>query len=213
MRRKDVSAVYPMLRWLIASHTKALTAVVLAGLTLGILESRWAVFIILSLAGGFPLAILYGGRMGLPSFMSCVLVVALDLALAFAALTILHSLRGHGSVETYLERLRGRYIPLARGGGSPRLRRLGTAGLIVIATMFIGWWLPVIISYLLNLGLREALKLIALGLVLGGVFAWALYSGLTMAIPNPLLLTMVFLGILMGLSQIFERMMGKGKTL
>ncbi|MBS7645643.1 MAG: small multi-drug export protein [Candidatus Bathyarchaeia archaeon] len=210
--------VYHALRGLLARHARILAAVILVGLTLGILRTRWAVFITLSLAGGFPLAILYGGRIGLPPFISCIFVVALDLALAFTALTILRGLgeywsRRCGRVGSYLERLRSRYIPLARGGGSSRLRGLSTAGLMILATMFVGWWLPVVISYLLNLELRRALKLIALGLALGGVFAWALYSGLAVAIPNPMLLTVALLGIFTGLAQMLERAMGRGKTL
>ncbi|MEM2122321.1 MAG: hypothetical protein QXE79_01660 [Candidatus Bathyarchaeia archaeon] len=206
---------YSTLRGLFTHHSKALAAAsLIAGLVLGgTLRSRWVAFIILSLVGGFPLAILYGEKIGLPSFTSCVLVVMLDLVLAFTALTILYRLGERDGMEPYLERLRSRYIPSAYWEGGSRLGRLGAAGIIVAATMFIGWWLPVLISYFLDLDLKDALKLIALGLALGGVFAWALYAGLAAAISSPMVLAVAFLGILMGAAQIFKRMMDKRKTL
>jgi len=206
--------VYSALKELSAHHPKALAAAsLIAGLVLGgTLRSRWAAFIILSLVGGFPVAILYGERIGLPSYASCILVVMIDLALAFTALNILRRLGEHGRMGSYLGRLRSRYIPLAHGGDSSRLWRLGSAGVIVAATIFIGWWLPVIISYLLNLELKDALRLIALGLALGGVLAWGIYAGLAIAVSSPILLAAAFLAILMILAQIFKVMMGvKGK--
>jgi len=206
-----LSVAYSALKRLSNRHPKALAAATfIIGLILGgLLRSKAAIFIILSLIGGFPLAILYGERIGLPSFVSCILVIVLDLTLAYIALAILSVLREYDRVKPYLEKLRRRYTFSAYRDPNSKLKRLGIAGIMIITTAFIGWWLSVIISYILNLELKEAMRPIAVGLSLGGVFAWAVYTGLAMAIPNPTLLAIAFLGILIGLTQILERMMGK----
>ena len=208
-----MSISYSALKRLSNRHPKALAAAsFVVGLVLGgLLRSKAAIFIILSLIGGFPLAIIYGERIGLPASISCTLVIILDLMLAYIALTILSTLKEYDKVKPYLEKLRSRYPLSTYRGSDSRFKRLGITGITVVTTAFIGWWLSVIISYILDLELKDAMKPIAMGLILGGVFAWTVYTGLAMAIPNPTLLAAVFLGILIGLTQILERIIGKGK--
>jgi hypothetical protein len=62
-------------------------------------------------------------------------------------------------------------------------------GVIVLSTFPIGWWLTVIIAYLVDVKVSTAMKGTLVGLLIGAFVFWSSYEGLVRWIPNPPIIT------------------------
>jgi hypothetical protein len=80
-------------------------------------------------------------------------------------------------------------------------------GMIVLSTMLVGWWIAVLLSYFLQLKLKIIMKSILFGLSLGALLYGLIYSGLTLALSDPLILIIVFLGIALLVSQLSKKIL------
>lgn len=164
------------------------------------------IFIIVSLIGGFPFAIVYGCSIGVPVLLSCILVICFDLLLAFFSIQCLYCIEKNERVQPFLRRLRDKYH-LKSPDSTLDLKKFGLMGMIVLSAMLVGWWVAVLLSYFLELKLKITMKSIVFGLSLGALVYGLIYSGLTLALSNPLILTIVFLGIVLLLSQLSKKIL------
>jgi hypothetical protein len=75
----------------------------------GILRAKISQFVILSLLGGFAFAIPYGTRIGLPSFLSILLVIPIHAFTAYAAIRIIRAFEHYPKIEPYLTKFKDKY--------------------------------------------------------------------------------------------------------
>jgi hypothetical protein len=171
-----------------------LTALGLAffiGIIVGGLLSAWpSQFVILTLLGGFGLAIALGSTLGIPSYVSIGLVVPILAFTTYASLRILYSIDEDPRVASYLLSVRKKYGPTSTYLVN-RVGVFGIVGVIALSTFLIGWWLTVIISYILAVRVGTAMKGTAIGLLVGAFIFWTSYEGLARWIPNPLIITAI----------------------
>ncbi len=158
----------------------------------GFLQARVSRFAILSLLGGFPLAIVYGLSQGVPTELSVGLVIALDSFVSYSLLAIMRVLGEYPRIQPYLSRLKVRYADsshlfMTYSG------RLGVQGALAVCTFLIGWWIATVIAYLLDLDTRTAMVSIFSGLLAGGLLSWAIYEGFVRLIPDPAIVVFIFL--------------------
>jgi hypothetical protein len=163
----------------------------LIGAIVGGLLSAWpSQFIILALLGGFGFAIALGARLGLPSYVSIGLVVPILAFTTYAGLRILHSIDQYERVAPHLARIRKQYGPistyLVTHAGA-----FGIIGVIAVSTFLIGWWVTIVIAYLLDVKVSTAMVGTGVGLLVGAFVFWASYEGLARWIPNPLIITAI----------------------
>jgi uncharacterized membrane protein len=57
----------------------------------------------------------------------------------------------------------------------------------------IGWWVTVMIAFLLNVKVSSTMKGTGVGLVVGAFVFWASYQGLLRWVPNPVVITAITL--------------------
>ena len=197
--RKFSKSVYSMFALEIVSlrlflDAYPLTALGLAfflGIIIGGLLSAWpSQFVILALLGGFGLAIALGSTLGIPSYVSIGLVVPILAFTTYASLRILYSIDADPRVASYLLSVRKRYGPTSTYLVN-HVGVFGIVGMIALSTFLIGWWLTVIISYLLAVRVDTAMKGTGIGLLVGAFIFWASYEGLARWIPNPLIVTAI----------------------
>lgn len=183
----------------------------LAGLLIGaILSARISQLILISLIGGFPLAIVYGNSIGVPAEASCALVVLLHCFMLYAAIGILSSLGEYPRLAPYLSTIMEKYksslAPLSR-----RAYGLRAIGVMAISSFLIGWWVSAVLAFLLGIGARAALMGAAIGLVAAATVSLALYKGLIMAIPDAWVVGAIFLAIFFASMAILRRIFSKSR--
>jgi uncharacterized membrane protein len=180
----------------------SLGIVFLIGIIVGGLLSAWpSQFVILALVGGFGFAIALGSTLGIPSYVSILLVIPILAFTTYAGLRILHSIEKYARLAPYLLSMRKRYGPtslyLVEHVGA-----FGVVGVIALSTFVIGWWVTIIVAYLLNARVPTAMKGTGLGLIIGAVFFWASFEGLTRWIPDPRIITAITLVLFIVLAKI-----------
>jgi uncharacterized membrane protein len=167
----------------------------LVGTIVGGLLSAWpSQFVILALLGGFGFANALGSTIGLPSYVSIGLVVPILAFMTYAGLRILHSIDRYARVAPYLAAIREKWGPtstfLVTHAGI-----FGMVGVIALSTFLIGWWVSVIIAYLLDVKVSTAMVGTGIGLLIGAFVFWISYEGLARWLPNPLIITALTIAI------------------
>jgi len=167
----------------------------MSGLILGgIISSVPAVFIILTLALGFPVAIAYGSANGLSPLFSTAAAISVNCFISYAVLRVIRIIESNPRIEPYVTRIRSRYAST-----SQRLLlhagRFGVAGALAIFAFLIGWWVSALVAYILNVELGTAMKGIFVGALIGGLTSLAIYQGLLIAVPNPGIISLIFVTI------------------
>ncbi|MEM4250498.1 MAG: hypothetical protein QW828_01485 [Candidatus Bathyarchaeia archaeon] len=140
----------------------------------GLLGMGFAIFILLAIVGGFALPVIYGVRLGLAPHESIVLCLAVFIFLSYASLCILYYLESYASARRYLKTLRSHFRPLYRllkGYAG----RSGVLGILALSTFLAGWWLAVVLAFMAEVEISQAMIGILIGLVSGGLLAWGLY--------------------------------------
>jgi predicted secreted protein len=167
--------------------------VFLIGVIVGGLLRAWpSQFVLLSLLGGFGLAIAHGATIGLPAYVSVALVVPILAFTTYASLSILRAVEQYSRAAPYLTRLKRKYLPISNYLLA-HANFIGITGVLAFSTFLIGWWVTVMIAYLLNVRVSSAMKGTGVGLVVGAVVFWTSYQGLLRWIPNPIIITAVTL--------------------
>ena len=167
----------------------ALGITFLVGTIVGGLLSAWpSQFVILALLGGFSFAIALGSTLGIPSYVSIGLVVPILAFTTYAGLRVLHSIDQYPRLAPHLLAMRKKYGPtstyLVTYAGV-----IGIVGVIALSTFLIGWWMTLIIAYLLDVKISTAMKGTWVGLLIGAFVFWTSYEGLMRWVPNPLIIT------------------------
>jgi hypothetical protein len=174
----------------------------LIGTIVGGLLSAWpSQFVILALLGGFGFANALGSTLGIPIYVSIGLVVLIIAFTTYAGLRILHSIEQYPRVAPYLVRMRRKYGSISTylvTHAGP----FGIVGVIAVSIFLIGWWVTIIIAYLLDVKVSTAMKGSWIGLLVGAFVFWASYQGLMRWIPNPLIITAITLVIFFVLARI-----------
>jgi len=174
----------------------------LSGVVVGGMLNAWpSQFIIVALLGGFGLAIAHGSIIGLPSYVSVALVVPILAFATYASLRVLRSIEQYPRTAAHLTRLKRKYHPISNylltHAGA-----IGMTGILAFSTFLIGWWVTVMIAYLLNAKVSTTMKGAGVGLVLGAFVFWASYQGLLRWIPNPIIITAITLSVFFVLARI-----------
>lgn len=73
--------------------------------------------------------------------------------------------------------------------------RFGVAGALAIFAFLIGWWVSALVAYILDVELGTAMKGIFVGALIGGLTSLAIYQGLLIAVPNPGIISFIFVTI------------------
>ena len=134
-------------RFLDAYPLLSIGIVFLIGVIVGGILRAWpSQFVLVSLLGGFDLAIAHGSTVGLPGYMSAALVVPILAFATYASLRVLRSVEQYSRAAPYLARLKRKYLPLsnyllAHAGF------MGITGILAFSTFLIGWWVTVMIAY------------------------------------------------------------------
>ena len=189
-------------RFLDAYPLLTIGIVFLIGVIVGGLLRAWpSQFVLLSLLGGFGLAIANGSTIGLPDYVSVALVVPILAFATFASLRVLRSVEQYSRVAPHLMRLKRKYLPisnylLAHAG------IVGITGVLAFSTFLIGWWVTVMIAYLLNVNISSTMKGTGFGLVVGAFVFWASYQGLLRWMPNPIAITAITLIVFSAIGRI-----------
>ena len=176
--------------------------VFLTGIVVGGLLRAWpSQFVLLSLLGGFGLAIANGSTIGLPGYVSVALVIPILAFATYASLRVLRSVEQYPRAAPHLFRLKRKYLPvsnylLAHAG------IVGITGVLAFSTFLIGWWVTVMIAYLLNVKVSSTMKGTGVGLGVGAFVFWASYQGLLRWIPNPIVITAVTLIVFSAIGRI-----------
>jgi hypothetical protein len=157
--------------------------------------------VILVLLGGFGFAIAIGSTLGIPSYVSIGLVIPILAFTTYAGLRIIRSIDQYPRVAPYLLRVRKKYGPIS-AYLVEHVGIFGVISVIALSTFLIGWWVTIIIAYLLDVKIPTAMKGTALGLLIGAVFFWSSFEGLTRWIPNPLTITAITVVIFAALGRI-----------
>ena len=167
--------------------------VFLSGVIVGGLLSAWpSQFVLLALLGGYGLAIAQGSIIGLPSYLSVALVVPILTFATYASLRVLRLVEQYSRTARHLTRLKSKYHPisdylLAQTG------HLGIAGVLAFSTFLVGWWVTVMIAFLLSAKVSSTMKGTVVGLAVGAFVSWASYQGLSRWIPNPIIIAAITL--------------------
>ena len=165
----------------------------LSGVIVGGLLSAWpSQFVILALLGGYGLAIAQGSTIGLPSYLSAALVVPILAFATYASLRVLRSIEQYSRTAPHLARLKSKYYPLSNYllvHAGP----VGITGVLAFSTFLIGWWVTVMIAFLLNVKVASAMKGAGVGLAVGALVFWASYQGLSRLVPNPIAIAAITL--------------------
>ncbi len=175
----------------------------------GLLQARVSRFVVLSLLGGFPLAIVYGQSQGMPTILSVGSVIALDGFVSYAVLRLMRVLDDYPRIQPYLAKVKVRYTESSRRFMTYS-GRLGVQGALAVCTFLIGWWIATVLAYLLDLDMRTVMISILSGLLAGGLLSLAIYEGFVRLIPDPAIVVFVFLvlfvvtGFVVG--RLFKRM-------
>ena len=175
----------------------------------GLLQARISRFVMLSLLGGFPLAIVYGSSQGMPSILSIGSVIVIDSFVSYSLLKLLRVLEEYSRIQPYLNRIKVRY-----SDSSQRFvtysGRLGVQGALAVCTFLIGWWITIVIAHVMDLDTRTSMFSIFAGLIAGGLLSWAIYEGFVRLIPDPAIVVVVFLALFIVtgfvLGKVFRRM-------
>lgn len=189
-------------RFLDAYPLLSIGIVFLIGVIVGGLLRAWpSQFVLLSLLGGFGLAIAQGSTIGLPTYVSVALVVPILAFTTYASLRVLGSVEQYPRAAPYLMRLKRRYSPLsnyllAHAGV------VGITGVLAFSTFLVGWWVTVMIAYFLNVKVSSTMKGTGVGLVVAAFVFWASYQGLLRWIPNPIVITAITLILFSALGRI-----------
>jgi hypothetical protein len=171
----------------------------------GVLRATVSQFVIVSLVGGFPFARLYGLSIGLPVIVSNVLVVPVLLFASYATARILWAIENYPRAAQYLARLKNRYGPGARYL-VVHAGKIGVGGALALCTFLIGWWVAVVISYVLDVDVKTTMKATTLGLLIGAGISWASYEGLIRWLPNPLIVTATLMIIFAAVARLLGTM-------
>jgi len=189
-------------RFLDAYPLLSIGIVFLIGVIVGGLLRAWpSQFVILSLLGGFGLAIAQGATIGLPGYVSAALVVPILAFATYASLNVLRSIDQYSRAAPYLVRLKRKYLPisnylLAHAGV------IGITGVLAFSTFLIGWWVTVMIACLLNVKVSSTMEGTGVGLLVGAFVFWASYQGLLRWIPNPIIITAITLVVFFALGRL-----------
>lgn len=167
----------------------------------GVLNATISQFVIISLVGGFPLARLYGLSIGLPVVVSNLLVVPVLLFASYATVRILWEIENYPRVAQYLTKVKKRYGPGARFL-AVHAGKIGVGGALALCTFLIGWWVAVVLSYVLDVDVKTTMKASALGLLIGAGVSWVSYEGLIKWLPNPLVVTGVLIIIFAAIARV-----------
>jgi MFS family permease len=180
-------------RFLYAYPLLTIGIVFLIGVIVGGLLSAWpSQFVLLSLLGGFGLAIVHGSTIGLPSYVSVGLVVPILAFASYGSLRFLRSVEQYSRTAPYLLRMKERYDPLSKYLLA-HASAIGVTGVLAFSTFFIGWWATVAIAYFLNVRVSTSMRGVGLGLGVGAFVSWASFQGLLGWIPNPIIITAITL--------------------
>ncbi len=171
----------------------------------GVLRAAASRFVIVALIGGPPLAMPYGSYVGLPTFLSSLLVVPIISFVAYASMRVIRAVEKHPRSEAYLIKFKDKYRPsskflVAHAG------RLGIGGALTLSTFLVGWWVAVMIAYLLDLDISTTMKATIVGLLASSVVSWAVYEGLLTALPSPILVAVVMLIVFGVIASLIKRM-------
>jgi len=184
----------------------------MSGLILGgIISSVPAVFIILTLVLGYPVAIAYGSANGLSPLLSTAAAIVVNCFMSYAVLRVIRIVESNPRIAPYISRIRSKY-----GGTSQRLLahtgRLGVAGALAIFAFLIGWWVSALAAYILNIELATAIRGIFVGALIGGLTSLAIYQGLRVAVPNPSIISLIFVTIFVISAYLTRRASRRKKT-
>jgi hypothetical protein len=171
----------------------------------GVLRATVSQFVIASLVGGFGFATLYGLSIGLPVVLSILLVVPVLLFSSYATVRILWAIESHSRVAPYLTKLKNRYGPGARFF-AVHAGKIGVGGALALCTFLFGWWVAVVISYLLDVAVKTTMKATTVGLLIGSAVSWASYEGLASWLPNPLVVTAILMIVFSAVARVLETM-------
>jgi uncharacterized membrane protein len=167
----------------------------MTGLILGgIISSFPAVFIILTLALGFPVAIAYGSANGLSPFVSTAAAILVNCFMSYAVLRIVRAVESDPRVAPYVNQIRSKYASTSQRLLS-HAGRFGVAGTLAVFAFLIGWWVSALVAYILDIELGTAMKGIFVGALIGGLTSLAIYQGLLMAVPSPGIISLIFITI------------------
>src|SRR5208337_4678722 len=189
-------------RFLYAYPLLTVGIVFLIGVIVGGLLRAWpSQFVLLSLLGGFGLAIANGSAIGLPSYVSVALVVPILAFATYASLRVLRSIEQYPRAAPHLVHLKKKYLPisnylLAHAG------IIGITGVLAFSTFLIGWCVTVMIAYLLNVKVSSTMKGTGVGLVVGAFVFWTSYQGLLRCLPNPVVITAITLIVFFAVGRI-----------
>jgi len=173
----------------------SLTLAFLFGLILGgIISSVPAVFIILTLALGFPVAIAYGSANGLSPPLSTAAAILVNCFLSYAVLRVIRIVESNPRVAPFVNRIRSKYASTSQRLLS-HAGRFGVAGSLAVFAFLIGWWVSALVAYILDVELGTAMKGIFIGALIGGLTSLAIYQGLLIAVPNPGIVSLIFITI------------------
>jgi hypothetical protein len=180
-------------RFLDAYPLLTIGIVFLIGVIVGGLLKAWpSQFVLLSLLGGYGLAIVHGSSIGLPGYVSVALVAPILAFATYASLRVLRSVEQYPRTAVHLMRLKRKYLPisnylLAHAG------IVGITGVLAFSTFLLGWWVTVMIAYLLNVKVSSTMKGTGVGLVVGAFVSWVSYQGLLGWMPNPIVIIAITL--------------------
>ena len=134
-------------RFLNAYPLLSIGAVFLIGVIVGGLLSAWpSQFVLLSLLGGFGLAIAHGSTIGLPSYVSVALAVPILAFATYAGLRVLRSVEQYPRTAPHLMRLKRKYLPIS-DYLLVHVGSIGITGILAFSTFLIGWWVTVMVAY------------------------------------------------------------------
>ncbi|NIM45052.1 MAG: hypothetical protein GTO54_05380 [Nitrososphaeria archaeon] len=154
--------------------------------------------------GGFLISIVYGTSVGVPAELSCAFVIFLDCFVIFASLKFSYYLSDYPRLMPHLAALRNRYraqINLL----SKYINRFHMVPTLAVINFLIGPWISMILAYGLQINVVSTIKGAAIGLFGAAAVSLALYKGLITTIPDPLLVTVISLVILLVSTTILKR--------
>ncbi len=160
----------------------------------GIISSPPSVFIIGTLVLGFPAAIAYGVALRLSPVVSALLAVAVNCFVAYAALRCIRAIETDSRVSPYVDNIRKRYDSVSRSLMS-HAGTVGVGGSLAIFSFLIGWWVAVLVAYILDVRESTAMKGVFVGNLAGAAVSLAIFQGLLIAIPHTGIVSLIFVTI------------------
>lgn len=174
----------------------------------GVLSATISQFVIVSLIGGFPFARLYGLSIGLPVIVSNLLAIPVLLFASYATARILWAIEDYPRAAPYMKGLKKRYEPGARFLVA-HAGRVGAGGALALCTFLVGWWVAIVLSFVIDMDVKTTMKATAIGLLIGSAVSWLSYEGLVKWLPNPLIVTAVVMIIFIAIARLLGRMAKK----